>query len=829
MPFKIFFAIILISNFLISQGNNLKVWGWGWGGFGNLGNGKYLDFNYPVQALDIEDVEEISAHDYSLALKKDGTVWAWGPNGDGQLGIGEKGGSYNCPVKVLYLEDIISIDAGGRALALKRDGTVWEWPRYGTGFYYPVKRDDLEDVIAISAGGSFNLVLKRDGTVWAWGSNYYGQLGNGEVNYDIWNYQDTPSKVLNLENIVAISAGYHHSLALKADGTVWAWGYNVYHQCGTLYNPEFYDRVPVPVQVQNLNQVKKISAGNSHSLALKEDGTVWIWGDVGDYNTSIPEIIENLISIKEISAGGSHSLALEENGTIWSWGYGWNGTIANGRPEWEKFFSPVKLLYLKNAKIISSSLELWSSLAIAEGLNYLADIFIPAVAKAKGAEGTNWKTDLEIYNPEEGENCFKVYYVERGKDGTNLDACKEICLDGRKAVTIEDAIYNLCGKENTAGNIRIERDKRLFVTSRVYNQKEEGTYGQFIKGVTENEAILKDEEGFILGIKQNSNYRTNIGFTEVKGLSTKIKITFCSSEGEEVSSKEIDIKPFSCEQWNLKEFGFPDTDNGYIKVRVEEGGGVIAYGSVVDNKTGDAVFIRAEETIPTAIDGYLLVPVIAKKGGGYGTNWQTDLWILNNSGEEREVKFTYFVGHNYYKNSIIIKPCEQVQIEDIVGQLFPEAGASFGSLFIINTADLISFSRTYNKTEEGTYGQFIPALKEMELISLQEEGIIYPVKCNQDFRTNIGFTEYKGYYLYLDVELTDGEGRLLGNKRYNVDWYGNLQVDLFKDMGIECKYDKAYAKIKILDGWMGFVYASIIDNRTGDAIFVPANSLVNFY
>jgi hypothetical protein len=162
-------------------------------------------------------------------LKNDGTVWAWGYNPDGQLGNRTYSDS-NVPVQVLGL----------------------------TG------------VTAIAGGGYHSLALKSDGTVWAWGRNDYGQLGNG-TNSD----SNVPVQVANLTRVTAIAGGYgYRSLALKSDGTVWAWGYNYYGERGNGTTAASN----VPVQVSGLTGVTAIAEGDLHSLALKSDGTIWIWG-----------------------------------------------------------------------------------------------------------------------------------------------------------------------------------------------------------------------------------------------------------------------------------------------------------------------------------------------------------------------------------------------------------------------------------------------------------------------------------------------------------------------------------------------------------------------
>ena len=118
------------------------------------------------------------------------------------------------------------VETGGPSLALKEDGTVWEWGRIVDGrVLTPVQVQDLSSVVAIATGDQNYLVIKSDGTVWAWGDNYERQLGECEGT-EYHSYRSTPVQVCNLSSIVAVASARYHNLALKSDGTVWAWGDN---------------------------------------------------------------------------------------------------------------------------------------------------------------------------------------------------------------------------------------------------------------------------------------------------------------------------------------------------------------------------------------------------------------------------------------------------------------------------------------------------------------------------------------------------------------------------------------------------------------------------
>lgn len=238
---------------------------------------------------------------HTAAVKSDGTVVAWGYNGNGQLG-------------------------GGETLGLVR-----AYP--GT----PIP--SLTSMRDVATGDYHTVALKDDGTVWSWGYNGQGQLGNGSTTDS-----DNPVAVAGLTNVIAVAAGGRHTLALKSDGTVWAWGYNYYGQLGRA--PYNFTDSSTPVQVYGLTDVIAIAAGGKRSLALKKDGTVWAWGilaNITDDTTasiySAPLQVPGLTGIVAISAGGDvgttssnadANMALTWDGKVYSWGYGDVGVLCLG-------------------------------------------------------------------------------------------------------------------------------------------------------------------------------------------------------------------------------------------------------------------------------------------------------------------------------------------------------------------------------------------------------------------------------------------------------------------------------------------------------------------
>ncbi len=323
------------------------VWTFGRNTYGQLGNGTTNNASLPVQVKNgsgfLSNVTAVAAGiGQTVALKNDGSVWAWGRNDMGQLGNGTKANT-NMPVQVTcgasYLSNVTAIACGGlHTIARKSDGTVWTWGRNNLGQLGNGTTSDtnmatqvagFSGVSNIEAGTYFTLALKTDGTVWTWGDNSRSELGL-TIDSMTLGSSNRPTVVVatngvgTLSNVVAISAGNYHAVALKGDGTVLAWGYNLYGQLG---EGDYVSEKSVPVQVVGLGSVSALagaagggSGNRNHTVALKTNGTVWAWGDnqygqvgppMAQYKTNLPVQVASLSLITAVAAGGQHTLACE--------------------------------------------------------------------------------------------------------------------------------------------------------------------------------------------------------------------------------------------------------------------------------------------------------------------------------------------------------------------------------------------------------------------------------------------------------------------------------------------------------------------------------------
>ena len=190
----------------------------------------------------------------------------------------------------------------------------------------------------MSNGDNHTLAIKADGSLWAWGANDYYQLGLG-----VTGNKNTPQRIGTANDWVAVAASSYHSLALKSDGTLWAWGENSSGQLGINSTTD----ATVPTQVGTANNWSKIAAGQMISVAIKTDGTLWIWGDgvlgFGDFHTFLVPTQIGTATYKEVSTSGSSTLAIRTNNTLWAWGWNNNGSVGIGNTSTTVVYTPTQI------------------------------------------------------------------------------------------------------------------------------------------------------------------------------------------------------------------------------------------------------------------------------------------------------------------------------------------------------------------------------------------------------------------------------------------------------------------------------------------------------
>jgi len=276
------------STLIDSEGN---LWTWGLGDNGRLGTGNNRTRRLPIKIMEnMKMVVAGGAH--TLALDEEGTLWGWGHGNRGQNGV-TMIISKNQPGKIM--DDVVYITTGfEHSAAIKTDGSLWTWGNNQTGqlgngtrVITAEPQRILENVIQVAAGKWANFALQADGSVWHWGGTGRPSrperidLGNVvfiSAGYAItsdrrlWQLSPGENEVI-LDNVHSVSAGPDHAFAIKADGSLWAWGKNANGQLGDGTTESRAE----PIKV--MDNVVSVSAGENHSIIVRRDGTVKTFGN----------------------------------------------------------------------------------------------------------------------------------------------------------------------------------------------------------------------------------------------------------------------------------------------------------------------------------------------------------------------------------------------------------------------------------------------------------------------------------------------------------------------------------------------------------------------
>ncbi|MCC3156479.1 hypothetical protein LJ737_04475 [Hymenobacter sp. 15J16-1T3B] len=267
---------------------------------------------------------------HSLCVHADGTLWAWGLNGYGQLGDGTRL-DRSVPTQIGMATNWLAAATGEfHSVAVRRDGTLWTWGDNSAGQlgngrrgstadeerHVPEQVGTRRDWQSVAAGNRYTLAIRRDGTLWAWGHNRSGQLGDGSTTG-----RNAPVQVGTVADWQAVSAGTGHTLALRRDGSLWAWGIPIGAPDDTTIQTS-------PMQLAPAFTWRSIAAGANFALAIRRDGSLWAWGynyfgQLGDgstLNRRLPVPVGTEHRWQSVAAGTTGTAAISRDGSLWAWG-----------------------------------------------------------------------------------------------------------------------------------------------------------------------------------------------------------------------------------------------------------------------------------------------------------------------------------------------------------------------------------------------------------------------------------------------------------------------------------------------------------------------------
>lgn len=324
----------------VTKDGSLYMWGNNY--YGQLGDGSKTNKLVPTKIMD--NVRTIKTSDrFCAAITIDNKLYMWGDNSYGQLGDGTTDSLYKPTTPVLYdVKDVILSQYF--SAAIKTDGSLWMWGdnlrgQLGDGTTdrqtTPVKI--LENVREVSLGAYHGAAIKTDGSLWVWGNTYYGQIGNGTKGSASNSAQTTPLRLM--ENVKEVSLGEYHSAAVKNDGSLWLWGSNTYGQIGNFKTADQLEPLEISLDGQ---RVKTVCLAQRYSIAITESGSLYTWGNnthnqlgngLDDGVCTYPKLI--LDNVEQVITGdcwysSEFVAAIKTDGSLWMWGANYYGQTGTG-------------------------------------------------------------------------------------------------------------------------------------------------------------------------------------------------------------------------------------------------------------------------------------------------------------------------------------------------------------------------------------------------------------------------------------------------------------------------------------------------------------------
>jgi subtilisin-like proprotein convertase family protein len=441
--------------------------------------------------------------------------------------------------------------------------------------------------------------------------------------------------------------------------------------------------------------------------------------------------------------------------------------------------------------------------------------FIAAVAHATGANGTNFVSDVQIFNRSNRKVEATVVFTPSGQEGWGHFTAVKLQLAPRQGAVFNDVVAHTMQTSGT-GNLDVVGDAAdLIVTSRTYTSASTGastgsttggTYGQSIPSAPSATALGAGESARVIApLRNDADFRTNAGFSEVAGGSGVVRLTYYDAAGANVGQTEWNALPFEHVQTLVMA-----ANAARAEVRVVSGDArVLAYGSTVDNHTGDAVFLEAV----AAADGVYLLPVIRSPGVN-GTAWRTDVALANPHDFEETVIYDLVPGLGN-GGAVAVGPGQTLRMDDILRTRF---GLTNGFAQVRLSGGVALASRTWTEagTEAGgSYGVGIPAVREGAGVGAGDPPLdIAYLETSPSFRNNIGLMETRGVMMTARVITYDASGNELSRRDVTVGAFGIVQMPAVG----------ARATVQVLEGGSGliFAYGSIVDNLTGDPVYIAA-------
>jgi hypothetical protein len=475
-------------------------------------------------------------------------------------------------------------------------------------------------------------------------------------------------------------------------------------------------------------------------------------------------------------------------------------------------------------------------------------LLIPAIAHGDGI-GTRFVSDVRLTNTSPQAITYQLTYTPSNNDGTQSGKQVTFSVNSGDTKALNDIVKDWYGSGvlgepvsgsleirplNYAGKDPVSVSVATVAASRTYSVTSAGTFGQFIPALSLVNFLAKSDVSKI-SLQQvsqsstNKGFRTNLGFVEGSGQPVDFVATLFDDAGHKLAERAYSLKPYESQQIKLDTFfnatgiTLPNVADARVEVKVtSDTGHVTAYASVLDNATTDPLLVFPADPSKVSASRFV-VPGVAEFDNGF-SNFHTDMRIYNGGLSPTDVTLA-FTGATLPNKVKTIQPGETLAIDNVLPTLWNTTGG--GSVIATTATDsqLIVTARTFSRDANGgTFGQFIPGVTASDAVGNGDRALqIVQLEESPAFRTNLGLVEVTGNPITVELLAYTPDSKTATRAVVPLGAGEFLQKGgIFKTLGFNNVYNGRITARVISGTGRVAAYGSVIDNRTTDPTYVPA-------
>jgi hypothetical protein len=455
---------------------------------------------------------------------------------------------------------------------------------------------------------------------------------------------------------------------------------------------------------------------------------------------------------------------------------------------------------------------------------------LPLVGRVQGTR--LFLSDARVYNPTAEPREVSLFYVAQGLSGAQAVHATQTIAPGEMLV-LDDVVGSEFGYSDSIGGLTLAGDGAggLIASSRAYTPTPGGAIGQLVPATAAVRAVGPGGRATANGLTKNSRFHVNAGFAEVSGAPVAVRMEVFSSTGVllAAATRSAGANGTVLVSDLITERGLGTTENFRLDFTVTSASGrVVPFAALVDDRTGDGVFVPAEQA--DGSDGDRVVAQASHATGGGGDLFRTDLHVTNVGTAPAGITLSLLprvlTGASSGPRAYTVAPGATLELADVLAKEFGVGDPSAAGIRVHGAAGarVVVSSRTYVERESGTVGFAIAGIPVGAAIGAGD-GAAAAIQLGQgrEARTNFGFAEVAGADAIVRVEAHAASGALLGEKTYALHAGSSFQTAASDVLGADVPARDLYLRFEVVGGsGRVLAYGVAVDNASGDAVYLPA-------